>query len=310
MLASHMWLVQQCYIEELDKSGEFKEDPPHIYMIARQPRVLLDPHSFKINDNLMKVCFKVQQEDTFKVGELRLFLPPDTPKLYLDCSYPYTEFSLKDQQGVEFGRYKVVLLLAQTNSLYSDLSELLSLEILYVGQSYGTEGARTAAERLQKHSTLQNIYSESIKRSPDKEIWLLLFSFDQVQIVTIDPKQPIYEVSLEDNNKHIQKAINTEITEQQRINFTEAALIRYFQPEYNEMFKNNFPSPAHKTYSECYDLDLNTVMVELQTKEIGFMLRSAKVPPKWDHFVIFPLHSQEERKSMFELAGLIESEKP
>ena len=75
-----------------------------------------------------------------------------------------------------------------------------------------------------------------------------------------------------------------EITEQQQINFTEAALVRYFK------------HPAHKTYSQCYDLDLNAVNVELQTEEIMCRLWSPSVAPSWTHFAMLnftPLRSEK-----------------
>lgn len=124
----------------------------------------------------------------------------------------------------------------------------------------------------------------------------------------MDPKQPTYGTSREEDYEHIQKVMSTDISEQQRINFAEAALIRYFEPEYNEIFKKSFPSPSHQTYSECYDLDINSVIIELQTENLGYMVKSKKISPKWVHCEIFNMHSSQERKSMFELAGLMESD--
>ncbi|MCK5171805.1 MAG: hypothetical protein KAR47_00325, partial [Planctomycetes bacterium] len=96
---------------------------------------------------------------------------------------------------------------------------------------------------------------------------------------------------------------NTDITEQQQVNFTEAALIRYFQPPYNKIYKNSFPDPAHSTYSECYDIDLNMVCVEVQTEDLMLRLWSEHVEPKWIHFCSFPLHSREDRIYMLEFDG-------
>lgn len=97
---------------------------------------------------------------------------------------------------------------------------------------------------------------------------------------------------------------SNEITERQRINFTEAALIRYFSPEYNKIYKDTFPSPAHTTYSECYDLDLNSVSVELQTDRLYTRVWSKVIKPDYVHFCTFPLHSKEDRMYMFEIARL------
>jgi hypothetical protein len=80
-------------------------------------------------------------------------------------------------------------------------------------------------------------------------------------------------------------------------------LIRFFEPEYNKLYKDTFPNPAHKTYSECYELDINSVAVELDSENIRCQLWSPKILPAWTHFIVYPLHSKEERKSMFNFFG-------
>ena len=50
-----------------------------------------------------------------------------------------------------------------------------------------------------------------------------------------------FSFSNEEDIKHTQRIIHTRVTQQQRINFTEAALIRYFEPPYNKIFKSQFP---------------------------------------------------------------------
>ena len=179
-------------------------------------------------------------------------------------------------------------------------SHLLDTEVLYVGQAYGEGGSRVAPERLKTHSTLQGIYAEALRASPDTEIWIALWSFELMILTSFDSRFPV-ATTLEQDDSHIANVLGKGISEQQQINFTEAALIRYFQPEYNTMFKESFPSPAHSTYAECYGLDLNTVNVELQCEPLGCRLWSNVVAPEWDHFVTFPLHSPEARKEMFDL---------
>ena len=108
---------------------------------------------------------------------------------------------------------------------------------------------------------------------------------------------------LEEDSQHIDRVLVADMTEQQRINFIEAALIKYFQPPYNKIYKDSFPNPAHSTYSECYDIDLNMVCIEMQTESVGLRLWSESVEPHWEHFCVFPLHSREDRVYMFEMDG-------
>jgi hypothetical protein len=146
----------------------------------------------------------------------------------------------------------------------------LDLEVLYVGQAYGESGARSARDRLASHETLQGIYAEAIASAPDQEVWLLLLGLQEpYSMIQLGPTPPV--PFLEPTEEEIASDLSrlwTRITEQQEINLAEASLIRYFAPPYNGIYKQTFPSPAHKTYSDCYELDLNTV---------GFGLRPARL---------------------------------
>jgi len=120
-------------------------------------------------------------------------------------------------------------------------------------------------------------------------------------IASFDGRSKDIKSTLAEDNAHIEKVIANPITEQHQINFTEAALIRYFQPEYNVIYRDSFPSPAHATYSQCYDLDLNMVVAEINTEDIFLCLFSRTVPPRGAHFAEFALHNKEDRKAMFDL---------
>ena len=183
-------------------------------------------------------------------------------------------------------------------------TSFLDLEILYIGQSFGVKQPRTPFDRLKSHETLQKIYSEIMTKNIDSEIWVALLSFEEI----------LYMISHQDNGYTMQEIeddwekrgsviCNKGITAQQKINFTEAALIKYFDPIYNENFKDSFPSPTHKTYSECYKLDINSVIVELGTQDIiECKFYSDKVPKQERHHIHFTLHSEKERKNMFDFS--------
>ncbi len=177
------------------------------------------------------------------------------------------------------------------------------MEVLYVGQAYGKDGSRNASDRLQCHTTLQGIYAEAIRKSPDQDIWLIVSSFEPLLLCSFDGRSQNYLTTDQQDSDHMKEVVDNDMTEQQQINFTEAALIKYFRPPYNKEYKDTFPNPAHSTYSECYDIDLNMVCVEVQTEDLMLGLWSEKVDPSWIHFCSFPLHSREDRVYMFELDG-------
>ena len=329
MRLSNVYLLQQDQLQMLKNFEEFQSAPSHIYIIARQPKISIEPESFYLDSKFYSLKFNIQKQNSYTHQIFKSPISSEIVNLQLDCPYPHTEYIFKEKEGNIVAHGKAALLLLQNIStlkeinLYkqkfqkiNDLQNLLSFEVLYVGQSYGEDGSRNALDRLQDHQTLQKIYFESNKKNPDKDIWIVLCSFEKSVITTIDPTQNNYGVSIEESDRHLfsvcNKVMNDDagITEKQSINFTEAALIRYFQPEYNEKFKNNFPDYSHSSYSECYDLDINSVIIELSTdlERMQFKLHSLKIPPDFNHLIHFSLHSKDERKSMFELANLINNE--
>ena len=91
------------------------------------------------------------------------------------------------------------------------------------------------------------------------------------------------------------------ISEDQAINLTEAALIRYFQPQYNIVYKDSFPNYKHSSYSECYGMDVNSISIELDTMYCqNLEIYSKSIPRKHNHMFHYTLHSEEEKRSMFE----------
>lgn len=290
-------LIQQDYLDNSQLREHFNEDQPcHIYMVCRRPRITIAPTDVRFTDSTFQGSVTVQQGATVQQEPFSVRWP-EAAGFTFDSQYPFNTFSISEPNGKVYLDGKTALLAAK---LGDQFVKHLSAEVLYVGQAYGEDGSRTAPDRLRNHSTLQQIYAEAIARTPEKEIWLVLWSFRPILLASFDGTQAEYGTSTEEDDQHIDKTLATEITEQQRINFTEAAVIRYFQPEYNTVFKGSFPNPAHKTYSECYDLDINSIAVELDTEGSYCKLWSATVAPRWTHFIHYPLHSKNERQAMFD----------
>jgi len=273
-------------------------EPAHIYMICRRPKISLVADATEFNEQTVIGAFRVWHGADY--DEVRYRVPNHIGRadLAISAEYPGTHFEITAPDGTVISSGNAAALMTTFGPRYS---EHLNLEVLYVGQSFGFEGSRTAKDRLRSHQTLQGIYAEALSRSPDKDIWLVLISFEDPYIFTeIDPTQPASATDDEDN-EHIAKVLSTPISLQQEVNLTEAMLIRYFDPPYNMMFRNSFPNPAHRTYSESYDLDFHSVGVELETDDLNSRLWSQARPASWLHIPSFPLHSDEHRASMFGL---------
>jgi hypothetical protein len=288
-------IVQQGDFEHLERMDGLPDF--HLYMIARRPRIGLVPESVVFTGGRVKGQFTIQLKGTLEHLPFDVENHLGTDKLTVVCPYPHSAFRFEDPTGQVVMEGRVAHLM---NRISNEFLNKLDLEIVYVGQSFGEEGERTSLQRLASHSTLQKIYAEAMQRSPDQEIWIVLPHFEEIVLASFDGRSKDYLTSDEEDSNHISQIVSEPVSEQQRINFTEAALIRYFEPEYNVMFKGTFPNPAHTTYSECYDIDLNAVSIEMDTEGLRHRLWSQKIPRTWLHLHNFPLHSAADRKSMFD----------
>ncbi len=302
MYLDKMIILQQSELKYVNQFNYFdKYSPCHIYFVCRRPRLTINPNKIKVTKKYIELAFCIHSEKGIEEREFKFINNLETEDVKLESKYPYNKFKLLTSKGEQLLDAKVAPFLQTLIR-----ADFLDLEVLYIGQSYGVDGARTAPDRLTSHSTLQGIYAEAISNNPDSEIWLALTSFTQINITMMDGRTEFTEEELSEDDKRRPKVLeilNWEgINEQQKINFTEAALIKYFEPKYNKVYKDTFPNPAHKTYSECYELDINAVCIELQTVEmINCYMYSEKVKKKPWHIHRFLMNSTDERKSMFEI---------
>ena len=301
--ASMMCIFQPGDFQYIDSTAFNVDRPCHIYVIASRPRIGVIKDSLTSDDDSISLSFKIWQQDTYceRIVKLRNDFVPKGP-VSIETKYPFTSFTLSSGENSMMAKSALLLSQLRPRSV-EDI--YLDLQVLYVGQSYGTDGSRTAPERLEKHETLQAVYGEASRDFPDREIWIMLFSFEQMGIAKFDGVTSFSDSDRKGDKERALKFFNTVwtggIAEKQFICFTEAAMIRYFQPKYNDHFKYNFPNPAHTSYSECYDLDVNSVNVELGTFDaIKEKLYSDSIPSRSIHFATFALHDAQERRSMFD----------
>lgn len=299
MYLEKLLILQQTNFKDIPEDFFSESNPCHIYFIFKRPRLTIVPDFINVTKEAIELKFEAHSKTGKELLQYKFENNLDTTDLKLKSDYPFNTFNLCKSDGEILVGAKVgPFLQSFTNS------DHLNLEVLYIGQSYGTDGARTAPDRLVNHSTLQGIYAEAITNNPESEIWLGLCSFTQLNITVMSSgNYSKEELDADDKRRPIvmDKLNWTGINEQQRINFTEAALIKYFQPAYNKIYKDSFPNPAHKTYSECYDLDINSVGIEINGMDlINGKIFSNAVEPKYHHMESFFLHSAEDRKSIFD----------
>jgi len=306
MYLNQYQLVLGSDLESYSKSDEIFNDnnPCNIYFVLRRPKVTVDPNSVKIKGNAVDLDFIIHNKGDFGVVHLSIELNEAKSDLEFKSEYPYNLFTFSDKNGVLLGARPSTLL--DSNIVQDNIdTQLLDYEILYIGQAYGSDGNRTALDRLASHETVQKIYMHSLTQHPDSDIWIMLTNFSQ-QSMLFMAGADLIKVSEEDSKieneklEHMLQNDGLSISEKQKINFTEAALIKYFEPEYNIRFKDIFPSSKHISYSECYGLDIKALTIELDTSEMMRKIFTEKTEIKHHHIKMFEFNSDEDRICILE----------
>ncbi|MFN8437005.1 MAG: hypothetical protein U0V72_05135 [Cytophagales bacterium] len=243
-------------------------NPCNIYFILRRPKLSIDPNYCIKGKGYYELKYFIHEQDKRHERKFRTKINTDEYDFY--TQYPYNYFSLVNKKNQDLNcHYKLAVIVDAIHEKSDTIEPLLDLEVLYIGQAFGEDGNRTAIDRLGSHSTLQKIYSEAMQRNPDSEIWILLASFQQKNISTMNGMITMSQSNEKEDFNRWMNFNNGEnpFSDKQKINFTEAALIRTFLPQYNKEYKDTFPNPAHSSYSECYSLDLNAIVVEMDMTE-------------------------------------------
>jgi hypothetical protein len=273
----------------------------NLYIVSKAPRLTADPGSVTLTSNgELFVTLREQVKDTFKEHHVHVKrFTPNTAGLIWHSEWPYDEFAILTSDGRRifggpvrtfFGSYELLP------------KPLVRHEIVYIGQAFGKTGERTAFDRLKNHSTLQRIYSEM---RPDTEIWLTLCYVSDITLHTVmdKPGRPSYKTKIEDQ-EHLARVLSRynsgDFWEREAVTGAEAGLINYFKPKYNIIFKDNYPDPAHVHISALYELELHTLVVELQSFPIYTDFRSASVQPSSLHFAHYPLGDVGELLSFWD----------
>lgn len=278
----------------------------HIYLICRRPGFYYDPSSFIYLDG------KIIGDLVYKVEGVVNKIPFECEFPLLDGAtdislspYPHREIQTKDDAG-EIVRFLPASMLSIGLGMHVRERSLSDLEVLYVGQAYA-DGKRSALDRLKSHSTLQRILGNVQYNMPDDEILVLTFEYAPYRITAMFDGLAKSPIKGEQDEARFVSILDNPLTQHQQICLAEAGLIRYFQPEYNEIYKESFPASDLRILSECYDLDFSALAVEINTEDLRFNLYSKRVRPNGHHIAQFDLINPTERLSFFSLEGQSEN---
>ena len=281
-------------------SAEMQEvaNNSHIYLICKSPVISFSKDSFKYEGGILSGDINYRIEGVLREKGFLFKFPLRNGATEVRLSkYPHREILIVDSGGNEI-RCIPANLLGISMGWHLENNELSDLEVLYVGQAFG-DGTRTAFERLKSHSTLQKILAQAQYESPDLEIQILTFEYAPYSII-YQMRGRVDNVVSDYRDMDIFRSIlDNHLSEREQICLAEAGLIRYFQPRYNAIYKENFPSEKHKILESCYDLDFSALIVEVDTDEFRFRLFSPTVKPSYHHTCQIDLLDPEKRWGFF-----------
>ncbi|MFF9673708.1 hypothetical protein ACF1GS_18745 [Streptomyces eurythermus] len=277
----------------------------HLYLIGHRPLTVVDPESLSVDGKHMTARFISYEQSEDAIVECFWRQPGVVGGVKVLSDWTYNVLRVVDASGAQVARGNASLFLTYAMALAkTDAQRLpvdaqfLDLQVDYVGKAYGSDGERGAVARLQNHKTFQRILAELPR---DAEAWVILLNSDtQTLLTSIMPWATAGDSADIADNEHIERALSGPLRDEMVVDFTEGRLIKYFQPRYNVQLKNSFPHPASKPLMELYSRDLNAVGFELDTRHLGLRIRSETVAPSFYHGATYPLHSTEERRSMFD----------
>lgn len=110
-----------------------------------------------------------------------------------------------------------------------------------------------------------------------------------------------------EDNAHMKSVLSDLPQGKQVINVTEAAMIYFFKPVYNEKLVENFPNKNLKSYRQYFDLDYNSITVELDLDfdnlpQVQLYTSTNSIRSEWQ-FIRYALHNEQDRRSMYDLFG-------
>ncbi|NEX73530.1 hypothetical protein G4911_01895 [Aeromonas rivipollensis] len=284
LYASSFVIMPAEYIYEKNKLAQFERviKKCHIYFIGYEPIIDFTAAN-QVGDTIVLDFLVANEERHLQIGPM-----PEDVKFIKENELHY----LLKPNGDRFwfaDNEIVKMLNSQPTGIH--------FEVKYIGQAYGTNGSRNALERLTKHETLQKI---SLKGVPSGYRLSLLLLEIEPNIRLVTAFTPNAKVTGNENERikyGLDKLNGT--SEAEQVSIFEAAMIKYFSPEYNKEFKNSFPSTNLKILQDCYKKDISAVFAQICIDEIPYKIFSQSVEAKQYHISKHDLQNDSERKVFF-----------
>lgn len=277
-------------------------DSCSIYFVCTAPRMRIIPKSLERHNDDLTYQIVVDRENgqqSFNVTNPGIFARyPEVTNVVINSRYKFLiEFFVKGQRNpVTFTIDELA------NEVVPHDTTINRYEVVYVGQSRIGKSSGNIVSRLSNHSTLQEILGDLNADVPHKEVFLICFEIADPQYgLAMDPFAKVRTTDAEDTAR-VLTAFRSPPTVRQMTGIAEACYIRYFQPKYNLLLKDSFPSTDLKLLRSCYDLDFIAIAAEIDTEDTNIYTYSSSVRPHFKHIIPFDLPYDGNRRSFFQLS--------
>lgn len=302
-------------VEQLQNLESVDTRKYHLYSILACPQMFFRKEKTYTDSTGVHICIFASNngiETEYVLPEWEIHKDLDYNKVNLTTAYPYIslEIEISDNNFLkshpEFVNHCLTL---YAHNLFISCSEQIvskqEFEVLYIGQSYGKRGERTAITRLSSHSTLQKILMDCQSKYSGRHIYLLLLEITSLLNMSFDGLSKKYTKTIDESDIHMMNVLQNLPEEQQIVNISVAALIHYFKPEYNRNFVENFPNENHKGYRQYFNLDYNHFSFEIDLEfdacaPIQLYSPTNRINSSFD-VVQYKLYNDQNRLTMYEM---------
>ncbi|TGL36988.1 hypothetical protein EHQ52_03710 [Leptospira koniambonensis] len=294
--------AHEIYIKSTYESYKEILENSHVYLICSRPRLKIREETF--HTDLVNLYFDIELcsslDKNFKT--VSVVIEKSRIVSFSDVSFEIDKESESDiiinREGFTSVKTSIHYFLNQTEE-YLKLKDELNLKIEYIGRSYGEDGNRVSFSRINGHEKLQRVLAEFAHKNRNSEISILFIEFSDAQLILSIDGIGNPTTSDQESTKHAAEAINHNFDPKFGIYLAEACLIRYFEPDYNKVYKEKFPSKNSATLSELANLDIQSAIIEISLNKASFMLFSNKIAALQDHIINFSIQTENDRKNIF-----------
>ena len=271
-------------ILEINKKHRFTH-----YFVCQTNRLRIKPETIKVSEEHIEfiIC---EQVNEFDWEENEFVMSRIVNGIKCNLKVEGKSITLYDSSGREEYFDNVFLFLNMVGSdsgWHQKVEKFLRLEVKYIGKTELTE----KYIRFKGHEKIDKVKNEIIENRPNKEIIVKLLSFQKPFVNAM----MIPEIQSDDSRSdwHPGGGLIENMPFEDWKSSVEGALIKYFQPEFNVHYKDNYPSNRHKSYRYFYDNNVRSIIVEVYEDYMAHITGNESVPYKRIRVIQYALNSDD-----------------